>query len=104
MAPTQRRAAASSALHQIRTPMTTKRGALQQGGDSADRCIAATTARVYSGYYSVVEETMADDRMKRGPADRSRINIHEPYEVRYWCRELQVPSDRLRSAVKKVGP
>ncbi len=27
---------------------------------------------------------MADDKTKRGPADRSRINVNEEYEVRYW--------------------
>ena len=47
---------------------------------------------------------MADDRTKRGPADRSRINLTEPYEVRYWCRELQVPPADLRAAVGRVGP
>jgi hypothetical protein len=27
---------------------------------------------------------MADDKSKRGPQDRSRINTAEDYEVRYW--------------------
>jgi hypothetical protein len=27
---------------------------------------------------------MADDKSKRGGSDRSKINIHEDYEVRYW--------------------
>jgi len=38
---------------------------------------------------------MADDRTKRGPADRSRINVHEPYELEYWTQELSVSADRL---------
>jgi hypothetical protein len=47
---------------------------------------------------------MSDDRTIRGPADRSRINIHEPYEVSYWCRELDCTADQLRQAVHSVGP
>jgi hypothetical protein len=47
---------------------------------------------------------MGDDRTKRGPADRSRINVGEDYEVEYWTDDLGVTRDRLREAVKAVGP
>lgn len=33
---------------------------------------------------------MADDKSNRGPADRARVNIHEPYEVEYWSKEFGV--------------
>ena len=46
---------------------------------------------------------MADDTAKRGPADRSRINIHEPHEVRYWTQALGVSEQQLKAAVEKVG-
>ena len=46
---------------------------------------------------------MADDRTKRGPADRARINVHEPYEVEYWTRELGVSASRLRELVQQDG-
>ena len=46
---------------------------------------------------------MGDDRTKRGPADRSRINVGEDYEVDYWTDDLGVTEDRLREAVKAVG-
>jgi len=46
---------------------------------------------------------MADDPSKRGPADRSRINMDEDYEVRYWTKEFRVSPDELRRAVEKVG-
>ncbi|MGH7138337.1 MAG: DUF3606 domain-containing protein [Pirellulales bacterium] len=46
---------------------------------------------------------MADDKSKRGPADRTRINIHEPYEVEYWSRHFGVSPDRLRQLVKDHG-
>jgi len=47
---------------------------------------------------------MPDDPAKRGPADRSRINIHEPYEVRYWCGTLGCSEQQLRDCVQRVGP
>jgi len=46
---------------------------------------------------------MADDKSNRGPADRARINIHEPYEVEYWTKELGVTPERLRELVSKYG-
>jgi hypothetical protein len=46
---------------------------------------------------------MPDDRTKRGPADRARINIHEPYEVEYWTRELGVSAARLQELVQRYG-
>lgn len=27
---------------------------------------------------------MVDDLSNRGPADRSRVNVNEPWELRYW--------------------
>lgn len=46
---------------------------------------------------------MSDDKTKRGPADRSRINVNEPYELAYWTHELGVSEKTLREAVAKVG-
>ncbi len=46
---------------------------------------------------------MADDKQNRGPADRARINIHEPYEVEYWSKELGITPDRLKDLVAKNG-
>jgi hypothetical protein len=45
-----------------------------------------------------------DDRRKRGPQDRARINVHESWEVDYWCKRLGVTPAQLRQAVKKAGP
>jgi hypothetical protein len=44
-----------------------------------------------------------DDRSKRGPADRARINVNEDYELRYWCEALDLTPEQLRIAVAKVG-
>jgi hypothetical protein len=46
---------------------------------------------------------MADDKTLKGPQDRSRINLEEDYEVRYWCKKFAVTPDKLRAAVEKVG-
>jgi hypothetical protein len=50
-----------------------------------------------------MENDMADDKSKRGPQDRSRINLSEDYEVRFWSKRFKVTPDLLRSAVEKVG-
>jgi hypothetical protein len=46
---------------------------------------------------------MPDDTSKRGAADRSRISVHEDYEVRYWTEKLGVSKEELKRAVEKVG-
>lgn len=47
---------------------------------------------------------MSDDRTNRGPADRKRVNVHEPYEVRDWCAKYGCTESQLRQAVNAVGP
>lgn len=47
---------------------------------------------------------MADDLRNRGPQDRSRVNIHEPWEVEYWCKKWGVSEAQLRAAHSAVGP
>ena len=46
---------------------------------------------------------MADDPKNRGPQDRSRVNISEDYELRYWSEKWGVTPDQLKAAVAKVG-
>lgn len=46
---------------------------------------------------------MTDDKSKKGPADRTRINIHEAYEVAYWTKELDCTKAELEACVGKVG-
>lgn len=46
---------------------------------------------------------MADDKTNRGPQDRSRINLSEDYEVRYWTDKLGVSKGQLQDAVREVG-
>ena len=46
---------------------------------------------------------MPDDKTNRGPQDRARINIHEPYEVKYWTQALGVTPEQLRQLVQQHG-
>lgn len=46
---------------------------------------------------------MADNLKNRGQPDRSKINMHEEHEVKYWTRHLGVSRERLQQAVAKVG-
>jgi len=44
------------------------------------------------------------DRLtKREQPDRSKINMHEPWEVKYWTHALGVSREELQQAVDKVG-
>lgn len=46
---------------------------------------------------------MSDNLQDRGLTDRARINIEEPWEVRYWCHRLGCTEEELRDAVGKAG-
>jgi len=46
---------------------------------------------------------MPDNPKKKRPLDVSRINIHQPHEVAYWCSALGVSEAKLREAVMAVG-
>lgn len=46
---------------------------------------------------------MPDDLTKRRPQDASKINIHEPYEINWWCGEFKCTKAQLEAAVKAVG-
>ena len=40
---------------------------------------------------------------RKEAADRSKINMQQPHEVRYWTRHLGVSRDALEKAIDKVG-
>lgn len=46
---------------------------------------------------------MSDDLSKRRPQDAAKINIHESYEVRDWCKKFGCTEAELKAAVKAVG-
>ena len=47
---------------------------------------------------------MLVDKEPRVPQDTSMVNLHEEWEVRYWCEHFQVGEDTLRTCVTEVGP
>ncbi len=44
-----------------------------------------------------------DNLTKKEQPDRSKINMHEPFEVKYWTHALGVSKEELQKAVDKVG-
>ena len=44
-----------------------------------------------------------DNLTKKDQRDRSKINMHEDFEVKYWTKELGVSKEELQRAVDKVG-
>jgi hypothetical protein len=46
---------------------------------------------------------MADNRKKRGGADRGLIALSEPYEVAYWSKKFKITPAKLKAAVKQAG-
>jgi transposase len=46
---------------------------------------------------------MLYEKPKRGPYANSRVNPHEPNELKYWCRQLACTEAQLMHAVRAVG-
>ena len=46
---------------------------------------------------------MSDNLKQRGPQDRTRINVHESWELAYWAEKFNVSHERLKKAVETVG-
>ena len=46
---------------------------------------------------------MFTDLYTRGPRDFTRININEPYEIRYWATRFGCTEHALRAAVVAAG-
>jgi hypothetical protein len=44
-----------------------------------------------------------DSLTKKEQPDRSKINTHQPHELKYWMRELGVSKEELEKVVDKVG-
>ncbi|WP_439398124.1 DUF3606 domain-containing protein [Bradyrhizobium sp. PMVTL-01] len=44
-----------------------------------------------------------DNLTKRAQPDRSKINMQEAFEVKYWTHALGVTKEELQKAVDKVG-
>jgi hypothetical protein len=46
---------------------------------------------------------MPDNLDERGPTDRTRINVNELWELRWWTKKWNVSEEQLRATVKDVG-
>ena len=46
---------------------------------------------------------MSDDLKKKRPQDASKVNINQPYEVKWWCDKFNCTESQLIAAVKAVG-
>lgn len=46
---------------------------------------------------------MSDSNQNRGEPDRSRINLNQEHELRYWTKALDVTDEELREAVRVSG-
>ncbi len=46
---------------------------------------------------------MSDNKNITHPLDAKRIDIHDPAEVRNWCRSFSCTEAQLRAAVLAVG-
>jgi hypothetical protein len=44
-----------------------------------------------------------DSLTKKDQRDRSKINMHEDFEVKYWTHELGISREKLQQVVDKVG-
>ena len=49
------------------------------------------------------EEAMPDNLTQRHQPDRSKINMNEDYEVKYWTHALGASRDQIQRAIDKVG-
>jgi len=49
------------------------------------------------------ENAMADNKKKRGGADRALIALSEAYEVAYWSKKFKITPAKLKATVTKVG-
>ena len=46
---------------------------------------------------------MAAEHRRRGPEDRSRINLSEHYEIDFWTSRFDCSEAELRDAVNRLG-
>jgi hypothetical protein len=47
---------------------------------------------------------MADDKTKRGGADRRRVAGEQPYEVSYFARKHNITAEQARAVIAQAGP
>jgi hypothetical protein len=58
----------------------------------------------FRGFASILDKSGPDDKTNRGTQDRSRINVHEEYEMRDWSKRLVVTPEKKRPLRESVHP
>ena len=43
-----------------------------------------------------LEAAMPDDVSKKGPADKTKVNVNESWELKYWTKTLNVAEEKLK--------
>ena len=46
---------------------------------------------------------MVEDSTHFEPLDRGRVDLTDPNETAYWCREFGCTEEELREAIARVG-
>jgi len=46
---------------------------------------------------------MTDDLSKKAPQDKSKVNVDESREMKWWTKALNTTEEKLKDAVKTVG-
>ena len=46
---------------------------------------------------------MMQPYLSKRPADRNRVNVEDPGDLRWWCGHLGCSDLKLREAVRRVG-
>lgn len=46
---------------------------------------------------------MAKNPFKKNPEDAYMINLHESWEIIYWCKKFDCTKEQLMKAVQTVG-
>lgn len=47
---------------------------------------------------------MLANKSDRTPADPTRVDVEEQWEVDFWCAQFRVAPDVLRACVAEAGP
>lgn len=47
---------------------------------------------------------MSDNLKIKQPADMTKVNISQEWEVDFWCKKFGITKDKLKQAVAAAGP
>jgi 3-oxoacyl-[acyl-carrier-protein] synthase III len=83
--------------------MQSMRGSSEREAHMTEAVAACKEHAMRSGVLPARRELAMDNLTKKDQRDRSKINMHENFEVKYWTRELGVTREQLQKAVDKVG-